>query len=173
MCGRYKSPDGKDIRPGDETIVYTAHGPQRMRWGFSMTDKKLLINARSETVADKPLFRQSMHSSRCIIKALAFYEWDTQKRCHIYEDPSQSLLYLAALYTTEENGEKRFVILTQQALGDACRVHPRMPCYLPTEEYRTLWLQNTALAPDLLKEHISLRIARLPQNLQQLSIFEE
>ena len=173
MCSRYKSLEAKDIRPGDETIVYTVHGPQSMRWGFSMANKKLLINARSETAADKPLFRKSMQNGRCIVKASVFYEWDTQKRCHSYESASQSDLYLAALYTTAENNEYRFVILTQESHGDARRVHPRMPCCLPTEEYRYLWLHDNVLAPSLLQEHVSLHIERLPQNIQQLSIIEE
>ena len=52
-----------------------------MRWGFlphwykSPTDGPLLINARAETVAEKPAFRSACRSRRCLIPATGFYEW--------------------------------------------------------------------------------------------------
>lgn len=173
MCGRYVAPDEKEIRPGDEATVYTARGAERMRWGIPLNTKRLVINARSETAMDKPMFRHAMLSGRCIIEAASFFEWDEHKRCHAFSSPERDKLYLAALYTLAGNGEKRFTVLTQEASGDAQKVHPRMPCFLPTPEYRELWLQNDELAPALLQEKTPLIITRIQKDLEQVSLFPD
>ncbi len=173
MCGRYCTPDEKEIRPGDLSTVYTKHGEEIMRWGVPLSTKRLVINARSETAMDKPMFRQAMLSGRCIIEAASFFEWDESKRCHAFSSPAREKLYLAALYTLADDGQKRFAVLTQEAAGDAQKVHPRMPCFLPTPEYRKLWLQNDELAPALLQEKTPLIIERIHKEAEQLSLFSD
>ena len=57
-----------------------------MGWGFHRPDKKgLIINARSETALEKPMFRQSMLTRRCLVPCSWYYEWETR-------DAQQSLL---------------------------------------------------------------------------------
>lgn len=172
MCGRYCTPDEMEIRPGDEATVYTLQGAEKMRWGIPLSNR-LVINARSESAADKPMFRQSMLQGRCMIEAAAFFEWDERKRCHAFTSPGGDKLYLAALYTLAEDGQKRFTVLTQEAAGDAQKVHPRMPCFLPTPEYRDLWLRSDALAPSLLQEKLPLTIQRVLKDAEQTSLFPD
>jgi len=173
MCGRYCTPDEKEIRPGDETTVYTLQGAEKMRWGIPLSSSRLVINARSESAQDKPLFRQAMLKGRCIIEAASFFEWDDRKRCHAFSSPGRNTLHLAALYTLADDGQKRFTVLTQQAAGEAQKVHPRMPCFLPTPEYRDLWLQSATLAPELLQEKPPLTIERVQKNAEQVSLFPD
>ncbi len=173
MCGRYQTPDEKEIRPGDTALVYTAQGTEHMYWGISSIDKKLIINARSETAAEKPLFRQAMKTGRAYIEASAFFEWDGHKRCHAFTTPDQAKIYLAALYIQVQDGQKRFAILTQPAQENAKSIHPRMPCFLPSEEYRHLWLYNNELAPALLNELQPLQIERIQREAEQISLFNE
>lgn len=173
MCGRYRAPDEKEIRPGDNALVYTANGAEEMRWGIPLANKKLIINSRSETAMEKPLFRQSMKNGRAVIEASAFFEWDDRKRCHAFTSQDQRKIYLAALYSVAQDGQKQFTILTQPAKGDAQKVHPRMPCFLPSDEYRHLWLHNDDLAPSLLQEIQPLRIERILRDIEQTSLFTE
>ena len=72
-----------NICPTQSVAVVTA-GARRlrpMRWGFvphwykTPTDGPLLINARAETIAEKPAFRAAVRSRRCLIPATGFYEW--------------------------------------------------------------------------------------------------
>lgn len=67
-------------------VVTSDQGARRlraMRWGFlptwykSPTDGPLIINARSDTIAQKPAFREAVRSRRCIVPASGFYEWQT------------------------------------------------------------------------------------------------
>ena len=73
-----------NICPTNTVAVVTAQGPRRlrpMRWGLipswytSPTDGPLIINARSDTIAQKPAFREAVRQRRCILPASGFYEW--------------------------------------------------------------------------------------------------
>ena len=172
MCGRYVSPEGTEICPGDLAAVLTPCGSEQMHWGLPHSDGRLLINARSETAADKPRFAHAMQTGRCLIKAAAFFEWNERRQRHIYTSAHQETLYLAALYMLCDDGKKHFAVLTQEAAGEAQKVHPRMPCFLPSDEYRHLWLSNSDMAPHLLKEHIPLIVSPVPRETEQTSLFE-
>lgn len=50
--------------------------PFAMPWGFTMPDGKLIINARSETAAEKPMFRDGMQQRRCLLPASHYFEWE-------------------------------------------------------------------------------------------------
>lgn len=75
-----------NICPTNVVTVVTADGGRRlraMRWGFvpgwytALNDGPLIINARAETIAVKPAFRDAVRSRRCIVPASGFYEWET------------------------------------------------------------------------------------------------
>ena len=73
-----------NICPTNPVAVVTADGGRRlrtMRWGLvpawykAVNDGPLIINARSDTVAEKPAFREAVRQRRCIVPASGFYEW--------------------------------------------------------------------------------------------------
>lgn len=74
-----------NVCPTNPVVVVTSDGGQRrlraMRWGFlpgwykATNDGPLIINARSDTVAVKPAFREAVRERRCIVPATGFYEW--------------------------------------------------------------------------------------------------
>ena len=73
-----------NICPTNAVAVVTSDGGRRlraMRWGLvpawykAVNDGPLIINARSDTVADKPAFREAIRQRRCILPASGFYEW--------------------------------------------------------------------------------------------------
>ncbi len=108
-----------------------------MRWGFS--GKTLLINARTETAAVRPLFRDAWVGHRCIIPASWYYEWEhlvsadgrkkTGKR-YILQPRGASLTWLCGLYRMEKD-LPCFVILTRPPAEDIRFIHDRMPLMLP------------------------------------------
>jgi putative SOS response-associated peptidase YedK len=134
-----------------------------LRWGlipFWAKDPKIgaqLINARSETVAQKPSFRAAFRRRRCLVIADGFYEWQKQNGAkqpyfiHLREprpfafaglwehwkDPDASVLESCTLLTTEPNDFLR-------------PVHNRMPVILYPGDY-DLWLDPEVQQPDLLQ----------------------
>ena len=67
---------GGEVFPTDVVPVQTGINQYLpMKWGFVGFDGKPMINARSETALEKPMFRQSMLERRCLIPASGYYEW--------------------------------------------------------------------------------------------------
>lgn len=113
------------------------------RWGFvpewaAGDDKSMaakMINARSETVAEKPSFRASWtHARRCLIPASGFYEWRKDETSgvnqpyYIYNEQQECMAF-AGLWA--KNGDLvTFTILTKEADGGIARLHHRMPVML-------------------------------------------
>ena len=100
-----------------------------MRWGFS--GRSLLLNARSETAAQKPTFREAWERHRCIVPASWYFEWEHLSKDKYRLWPKDSpLTFLCGLYRIE-NGLPVFVILTREP-GESLRfLHDRMPLILP------------------------------------------
>ena len=129
-----------------------------MRWGFSLPGKtSLLVNARVETAAEKPSFRQAWQSHRCVIPASWYFEWQQRpaedgakaaKQKYAIRPRDGTTVYLAGLYRIE-NGLPVFVVLTRPPSPDVAQIHDRMPLILPKQAVRT-WIQPDARAEDLL-----------------------
>ena len=124
-----------------------------MRWGFlphwykTPTDGPLLINARSETIAEKPAFRAACRERRCLIPASGFYEWrssDPKPKTPFYFDvPNAPVFAFAGIWQrwAAEGHEPvdTFAIVTCDA-NDAMRpIHHRLPVVIPPQSYG-LWL---------------------------------
>ena len=122
-------------------VIASSRGGRRavfpMKWGFS--EKTLLINARSETASQKPLFRESWAAHRCIVPASWYFEWEhfTDRagrsrtgRKYLFQPRGESIIWLCGLYRMEA-GLPCFVILTRSATAELCAIHDRMPLMLP------------------------------------------
>ncbi len=112
-----------------------------LEWGITSFGKPI-INARSETALEKPLFRQAMHTGRCLVPASGWYEWrkfDGGKYPYHLKLESSDELAFAGLWRGEQ-----FSILTTQAAESIQHIHDRMPVILPKERWR-VWLADTPL----------------------------
>ena len=121
--------------------------PELFSWGYK-TPGSLVINARAETAADKPMFRSSVASQRCVIPSTGFFEWDAQKRKYLFKVPGEDALYMAGLYSIRE-GKPCYCILTTAANDSMKDVHQRMPLVLKREQI-SLWLDHPEAARDFL-----------------------
>ena len=122
--------------------MLTADAPQRLQFGFRLKDGSLVINARSETAMEKPLFRYALQHCRVVIPADSFHEWDKHKVRYTFTLPDRSAMYFAGL-----RDRTSFVILTCAANSSMLPVHDRMPLIL---EDSASWFQDDAY-PGLLK----------------------
>jgi putative SOS response-associated peptidase YedK len=108
-----------------------------MKWGFSTSDGKLIINARSETAEEKPMFKSAMANRRCLIPASGYFEWkkDGKHKTKYAFHRSDGMLYLAGCYREEKDSPlPTFVILTRNAVGDIIDIHDRMPVIVPKDK---------------------------------------
>ena len=124
-----------------------------MRWGFlphwykSPTDGPLLINARSETIAEKPAFRAACRARRCLIPASGFFEWrssDPKPKTPFYFNAVETPFFAFAGIWQEWRAEgydpvETCAIVTCDA-NDAMRpIHHRLPVIIQPDRYG-LWL---------------------------------
>lgn len=172
MCGRYqfsvdssetlaqiaralgRSEFAKEIFPSDTVPVLRgidgAVRPALFDWGFPVQDKRLVINARAETAAVKPMFRDSLKLRRCVIPSSGFFEWDTEKQKYLFRLPGEDTLYMAGIYD-QRGGKLRCCILTTAANASMQEVHDRMPLVL-TEKQVSKWILDESAALQLLQE---------------------
>jgi putative SOS response-associated peptidase YedK len=121
------------------------------RWGFLPSWVKdprtfsLLVNARGESVNDKPAFRNAMRRRRCLVPADGFYEWsDTRPRRPFFVRPKGGRpIAFAGLWETWSgpNGEEvdTAAIVTTRSNRSLAAIHDRMPVIVPPEAF-DLWL---------------------------------
>ena len=106
-----------EIYPTDQAPVLrnTADGikPDLLTWGVPLKGKPV-INARVETVVEKPLFRGSVQQRRCVIPSSGFFEWDERKQKYLFRLFGEDTLYMAGIYQ-EQEGAEHYCILTTAA----------------------------------------------------------
>jgi putative SOS response-associated peptidase YedK len=117
-----------------------------LRWGFAGPNNAPLINARSETVATKPTFREAFAARRCLVPADSFYEWQAiagQKAKQPWRIGMRDggLFAFAGLWQAEPafDHAECFTILTTVANDYLAPLHERMPVILPSEAFAR-WL---------------------------------
>ena len=145
----------KDIHPSEVAPVITAEGQSLccrwQKWGFpGFHGKQLIFNARSESVMEKKMFRESAGQRRIVVPAAWFYEWNKNKEKNIFYREGQSVLYMAGLYNRYQD-EDRFVILTTEANDSMRAVHDRMPLVLERDEIQR-WLNEDQLVENFLQK---------------------
>lgn len=175
MCGRYlitSSPEAMralfgyeeqpnfppryNVAPTQPVPIVRLEGGKRrfalVRWGLLpawVKDPKtftLLINARAESVLDKPAFRNAMRYRRCLFPADGFYDWKIEgarRRPYVVRPKSRQPVAFAGLWETwtGPNGEEvdSAAIITTQASRSIAALHGRMPAILSPEAF-DLWL---------------------------------
>ena len=152
-------PPSYNVAPSQEVaaIVEDGGGERRLellRWGLipAWADDpgigSRMINARSETAAEKPSFRRAFKERRCLIPADGFYEWQKtnggKQPYHLKMRDGRPFAFagLWESWNRDEEGEIRScTILTTNANDLVGEVHHRMPVILPPETY-DLWLDS-------------------------------
>ncbi|MFI1168146.1 SOS response-associated peptidase [Streptomyces sp. NPDC020801] len=151
-----------------------------LRWGLVPSWAKdvrtgaRMINARVETVHEKPAFRRAFVRRRCLLPADGFYEWQevkaadtgrTRKQPYFIHPEDGGIMALAGLYeywrdpaVTRDDDPAAWLttctIITTEATDAAGRVHPRMPLAL-TEDHYDDWLDPRHQDPGELRELLS------------------
>jgi len=135
-------------------VVPSNHGRvlTHKRWGFvphwykHPNDGPLLINARGETIAQKPAFAQACRQTRCLIPASGFYEWtkdasDNRLPWFISRQDAAVMVF-AGIWQDWGQGEDRIstcAIVTTHANSATKQIHHRLPVILEPAEW-ALWL---------------------------------
>lgn len=192
MCGRFlldteikeilktykiKNKEITEYRPGD--VYPSTNAPiildsgqrtiSHARWGFPYGFKKgIVINARSETIGNKPMFRNSFYSARCVIPANLFYEWkeegDRKKVKHRISLQDRHLISLGGIFkiSMDDNSiqQMTFVIITTEADENIKTIHSRMPLIIKDNELDPWLDKNTSIKhiEDIFKSNTSHRL---------------
>ena len=159
-------PTNYNIAPGMTTFVVTKNSPNRgelMRWGLIppwSKDIKIgfkMINARAETILEKPSFKKPFMSKRCLVPFNCFYELKQEgkeKTPNLFHDTEHKYLAFAGLYEVAHDADgkeiKSFTIITTKANKSMGGIHERMPVILSPEE-ESIWLDHDTQIEDLLK----------------------
>ena len=126
--------------------------PFAMEWGYSTADGNRLINARSETAAQKPTFMDGMLHRRCIIPASWYFEWNRNEKGkpkYAIGIDQKNVIYMAGIYRFEHD-RPVFSILTREPAESIRFIHNRMPVILPREAVRD-WLNTSYKADEILR----------------------
>lgn len=181
MCGRYHIDDGRDSvelreiidevnrRPTDTPVKTSGEifptdvvpvmclsrrlqpSAFPMRWGYALPDGKRVINARSETAHQRPLFKDGMLQRRCAIPATAYYEWSHapgERVKYAIRPTDLPLFYLAGIYRFE-GGLPVFTILTRAPADNIAFILHRMPVILTSHMARA-WISPSTPAESIL-----------------------
>ena len=123
-------------------------------WAKNPADLPLLINARSETAAEKPAFRAALRHRRALIPASGFYEWKRDgegKPRPFWVRPKHGgvVAFAGLMETYAEPGGSEIdtaAILTTAASADLAGIHDRMPVMINPEDF-TRWLDCRTTEP--------------------------
>jgi putative SOS response-associated peptidase YedK len=191
-------PASWNVAPTDRVYAIAEHHDERLlgtfEWGLVpwwAKDRKIAakhINARVETVADKPAFRDSFREKRCIVPADGFYEWEKKDKGklphYIYRTTGEPLA-LAGLWAAWKDPEteerhRTCTIITGEPDATVAPLHNRMPVILP-EAVWGAWLDPTIEdsstlrtllgsfeSPDLAEHAVSTLVNKVANNLPDL-----
>jgi putative SOS response-associated peptidase YedK len=148
-----------NVKPTQDVYVITSDSIKIASWGMiapwskstseAQKSQSNAINARSETVHEKPTFRHAFKRSRCLVPATGYYEWASElgqykprQPIYVSRDDNQ-LLFFSAISDTwispEGEAKESVSIITREAVGDLATFHSRMPTFLPRNRW-DMWL---------------------------------
>ncbi len=169
-----------NIKPTEDIYIIKNIDNQRkidvVSWGLiapwaqdgaaALRSQSQAINARSESVAEKPTFRSAFRKTRCLIPASGYYEWATELGSFKSKQPvyisrkDSHLLAFAGIFSSWVSPEgvvrKSAAIITCDAQGELAKIHNRMPVFLPTDDWDS-WLNPDFTNQDKLKALIDKR----------------
>lgn len=169
-----------NVAPSQEVLSLISDGLKYrvglLKWGFipeyAKDEKKVIINAKSETVDTLPTFKKSFHERRCIIIADGFYEWErstSTKTPYRFALKNKKIFAFAGLWSlfTRKNGEKVYTctIITTVANDLIKSIHDRMPVILD-EEQAKLWLNP------LISDKQALKDILKPYDSKEIELYE-
>jgi putative SOS response-associated peptidase YedK len=146
-----------NIAPSQDILTVAQRGSDReaafLQWGlipYWSKDPKAIINARVETIEDKPSFKESFERRRCLIPADGFYEWERVGKIsqpYYFQMKDEAPFAFAGIWDRwgDRNG---CAIITTTANELLAEIHNRMPVILPSESF-DLWLSDASRAADL------------------------
>ena len=151
--------------------VFSPHEGRRLdllRWGLVPSFAKApaiankLINARVESLAEKPVFRGALDRRRCLVVVDGFYEWRRSGRSKLpfhLRSENGELLSMAGLWDRwmTPDGEiiESFAIITKPSEEGLREIHDRMPAIL-SKEHLSAWLDPAAHEPAALRELLTI-----------------
>ena len=175
-----------NIRPSENISVLVSNSGKRklgqMRWGFvphwykSVADGPLLFNARAETLAEKPAFRDACRRRRCLIPADGFYEWkktvgSKSKPFYVRRSDRQQMIF-AGIWQFSDDCEDRIptcTIITVPASEQILGIHNRMPLLIDPSDWAG-WLGEGqgVKAAKLMKTltHIELEVLHVTNEIK-------
>jgi putative SOS response-associated peptidase YedK len=152
----------KDIYPGSKSLIVTGEGLHRSTWGFPL-HKKLVFNARGESIFEKPMFRKAAASSRCLVPANLFYEWQGKEKIKHYVRTPDPFLFMGGVFEkfAENDGSitQRFSIITGPSQNEMSAIHPRTPLIVSKEDIRAF------LNPESSQDEVRRIIGSYPEKL--------
>jgi putative SOS response-associated peptidase YedK len=166
-----------NVAPGQLSLVITGEKPEELqlfKWGLVpswASESKIgykMINAKSETIFEKPSFRNLIKKRRCLVISDGFYEWKPLAGKH--KQPYRILLKDAGLFafaglwdawTDKSTGEimNTFTVITTDANEQVAPIHDRMPVILHEEDEKK-WIGS-----DLKQEEIAAMLKPIESNL--------
>ena len=144
-----------NIKPTNDVYIIKNQAIEIASWGmiahWSKSDDEAAksqssaINARSESVHEKPTFKSAFRSNRCLLPASGYYEWaselgkyKTKQPIYISRDDNKLLAFTGIFQSwTSPSGRviQSVAIITRQAVGQLALVHSRMPVFLPRDRW--------------------------------------
>ena len=144
-----------NIKPTNDVYIIKNQAIEIASWGmiahWSKSDDEAVksqssaINARSESVHEKPTFKSAFRSNRCLLPATGYYEWaselgkyKTKQPIYISRDDKELLAFTGIFQSwTSPSGRviQSVSIITRQAVGQLALVHSRMPVFLPRDRW--------------------------------------
>jgi putative SOS response-associated peptidase YedK len=165
-----------NIAPGSEMpVIVRAAGKNEiavMKWGLvphgikDIASAPKPINARAETLAERPLFRPLLEDRRCLVPASGFFEWKKEGKRKVpfyFQIPGEPLFSFAGLCDTWQGPDGQhlssYTIITCEPNALVAKVHDRMPVIL-TRENEERWVSGDPVTPEALRDLLGPRAAR-------------
>jgi putative SOS response-associated peptidase YedK len=155
-----------DDEKGEIRNVNTASWGLIPSWAKDASRASNAINARVESISEKPTFKSAFKSRRCLIPVTGYYEWATElgkykpKQPFYISHKNKSSLAIAGLYENwinpvSKQSVQSAAIITRESVGILAPIHHRMPIILPKDLWST-WLSSKPLSPNEIDDYLNM-----------------